>query len=207
MRLLFLTAVLTTVTAACGGEPADTPPREATPAPQGVYGTAPAAVAGTPSIITLTPTGSAAAPLPARENPVMDQLGLAFSPGLLLVRVGETATFTNSETITHNVRLTFSDNDSTVLDAETDPTGHVDFLYDRGGGYEVTCDHHPGMRAFVYVTSAPYAVFAANNGSFRITDVPPGSYTLAVWSVDPAQRSERTLEVTGPSTEVTPGPA
>ncbi len=205
MRLLLLTAVL--MAAACGRDSGDTPPRrETTPVPQGVFGTAPAAVAGTPSVITLGPATGAPPAHSARENPVMDQLGLAFSPGLLVVRVGETATFTNSETITHNVRLTFSDNDSTVLDAETDPTGHVDFLFDREGGYEVTCDHHPGMRAFVYVTSAPYAVFAANNGSFRITDVPPGSYTLSVWSVDPGLRSERPLDVTGPSTEVTLGP-
>lgn len=205
MRLLLLTAVLTA--AACGGDSEDTPPPEAAPAPKGVYGTAPAAVAGTPSVVTLSPANGDPATLPARENPVMDQLGLAFSPGLLVVRVGETATFTNSETITHNVRLTYSDNDSTVLDAETDPTGHVDFLFDREGGYEVTCDHHPGMRAFVYVTSAPYAEFAANNGTFQVRDVPPGSYTLSVWSVDPGLRSDRTLDVTGPSTEVTLGPA
>ena len=203
MRILLLSAL---TAAACGGESGDTPPPEASPAPQGVYGTAPAAVAGTPSIITLSHTTGAPAALPPRENPVMDQLGLAFSPGLLVVRVGETATFTNSETITHNVRLTFSDNDSTLLDAETDPTGHVDFLFDREGGYEVTCDHHPGMRAFVYATSAPYAEFAANNGAFRIRDVPPGSYSLSVWSVDPALRSEHTVDVTGPSTQVTLGP-
>jgi plastocyanin len=204
MRLLLVTALL--AVAACGGESADPPPPEAAP-PEGVYGTAPSAVAGTPSIITLTPTGSAAATLPAREQPVMDQLGLAFSPGLLLVRVGEAARFTNSETIAHNVRLSFSDNDSTVLDAETDPTDHVDFLFELEGGYEVTCDHHPGMRAFVYATSASYATFADHAGGFVIEDVPVGSYTFAIWSVDSAQRSERTVDVTGPSTEVSLGPS
>jgi plastocyanin len=155
----------------------------------------------------LRPAGAGVSALPARENPQMDQLGLAFSPMQLLVRVGETVTFTNSETVTHNVKLSVSDNDSTVMDAETDPAGRVDFLFDQEGGYEVTCDHHPGMRAFIYVTSAPYATFAANNGSFRITDVPSGSYTLSVWSVDPTRRSERPLDVTGPSTEVSLGPA
>jgi plastocyanin len=190
--------------AACGGgEPEQTPPPEPTPAPQGVFGTAPAAVAGTPSVITLTPTG-AAATLPPREAPRMDQLGLAFSPMFLLARVGETVTFTNSETVTHNVKLTYSDTDSVVADYETDPADAVNHVMEQEGGYEITCDHHPGMRAFIYVTSAPYATFAEANGSFRIDDVPPGSYTLSFWSVDPARRSERTLEVTGPSTEVTP---
>ncbi len=200
-----LLATVLVVVAACSDAPADSRTPEPTPAPQGVFGTAPGAFAGTPSVITLRPSGAATTALQPRENPRMDQLGLAFAPGLLMVRLGETVTFTNSETVTHNVKLTFSDNDSTVMDAETDPAGRVDFAFDREGGYEVTCDHHPGMRAFIYVTSAPYAIFAANNGSFRMADVPTGSYTISVWSVDPARRSERTLDVTGPSTEVSLG--
>jgi plastocyanin len=203
--ILFGTGLL--VASACSDAPADSPSPEAAPAPQGVYGTAPGAFAGAPSVVTLRPSGSEAVALAPLDTPHMDQLGLAFSPMQLLVRVGETVSFTNGETVTHNVKLAFSDNDSIAMDAETDPAGRVDFLFDREGGYEVTCDHHPGMRAFIYVTSAPYATFAANNGSFRIADVPTGSYTLSVWSVDPTRRSERALDVTGPSTEVSLGGA
>jgi plastocyanin len=191
------------VVAGCSGEPEPAPPAD-TPAapPEGVFGTAPPAAGGTPSVITLTPTrGPGAAPAP-RANPRMDQLGLAFNPGLLVVRTGETVTFTNSETIAHNVHVAFSDNDSTALEYDTDPNGSVDLLMDREGGYEVSCELHPGMRAFIYVTSAPYAVFANNNGSYRVEGVPPGTYELSVWSVDPTRRSERTIEVTGPRTEV-----
>jgi plastocyanin len=189
--------------AACSGESDETPAADAPAArPEGVHGTAPAATAGTPSIVTLTPVaGGAPSPTP-RESPRMDQLGLSFTPTLLMVRTGETVSFTNSETITHNVTLMFSDNDSTVLDADTDPGGRAEIVLDREGGYEVTCTEHPGMRAFIYVTSAPYAVFANNAGSYRLENVPPGSYRVNIWSVDPALRSERTIEVTGPSTEV-----
>jgi plastocyanin len=195
-----LVAMACTALAACGGgEPAEAPPAVA--APQGVFGTAPAAAGGTPSVITLVPAGGAPA-LPPRESPVMDQLGLAFNPMFLLVRTGETVRFPNSETITHNVKLTISDTDSVVADYETDPGAVAEHVMDVAGGYEVTCDHHPGMRAFIYVTSAPYVTFADNAGAFRIPDVPPGSYTLEVWSVDPTRRSQRTVEVTGPSTEV-----
>jgi hypothetical protein len=67
----------------------------------------------------------------------------------------------------------------------------------------VTCDHHPGMRAFVYVTETEHAVFADNSGTFVIPDVRPGTYTLSVWSVNPDLRVEREIVVSGPSTEVT----
>ena len=191
------------ICSACSGEGNETPPSEAPPAaPEGVHGTAPAATAGTPSVVTLAPT-SGGAPQPADlDEPLMDQLGLAFNPTLLMVRTGETVTFTNSETIAHNVHVTFSDNDSTALLYDTDPNGSVDLVMGREGGYEVTCDLHPGMRAFIYATSAPYAVFASNAGDYHVEGVPNGSYTLSVWSVDPALRSERTIEITAPSTEV-----
>jgi hypothetical protein len=133
----------------------------------------------------------------------MDQLGLVFAPTTLVVRVGEPMAFTNSETFVHNVRLTNSDTDATVLNVETDPQQRVEFTFTDEGGYEVTCDHHPGMRAFIYATTAERAVFADNSGRFTVPDVPPGSYSFSVWSVDETRRSERALQVTGPSTEVT----
>jgi plastocyanin len=196
-------ALATLLAASCSGGSDEAPPADAPSAvPEGVHGTAPAATAGTPSIVTLTPTaGGGPAPSP-RESPRLNQLGLSFNPTQLMVRTGETVSFTNSETITHNVTVMFSDNDSTVLDADTDPAGHAELLFDREGGYEVTCTEHPGMRAFIYVTSAPYAVFASNAGDYRLENVPPGSYRLDIWSVDPALRSQRTIDVTGPSTEV-----
>lgn len=200
-RRLALVALAGAVVGACAEPPADSPPAEAASPPPGVHGVAPAAVAGTPSVITLLPSGVADTP-PPRESPRLDQLGLAFTPTFLMVRAGETVSVTNSETIAHNVHVAFSDNDSTVLHADTDPAAHVDLVLDREGGYEVSCELHPGMRAFIYVTSAPFATFADNGGSFRIADVPAGSYTLAIWSVDSALRSERQVEVTGPSTEV-----
>jgi hypothetical protein len=71
-------------------------------------------------------------------------------------------------------------------------------VLEREGGYDVTCDVHPGMRAFVFVTSAPYATFAAIDGTFMIPDVPDGAYTVTVWSATPSLRSERQVEVSGP---------
>ena len=200
-----LVLVLMASALACGAPEADVPPPEAA-TPLGVYGLAPAAFAGTPSVITLEPVaaseGAAAEGGPLAEPPRIDQLGLVFTPTTLIARVGEPVVFTNSETLVHNVHLWFADNDSTVFDVETDPGARTEFIFDRAGGYDVTCDHHPGMRAFIYVTDAPHAVFAETAGDFLIPEVPPGLYTLSLWSVNPELRSLREIEVIGPSTEV-----
>ena len=205
-QLIIAFAAVTVGSACSGSEPEQTPEPAA---PLGVHGTAPAAIGGTPSVITLSapsssPGGSASASASPQggEPPTIDQLGLVFNPTTLVARVGERVLFTNSETVTHNVHLWFADNDSTVLDAETDPGASAEFVFDRPGGYDVTCDHHPGMRAFIYVTQADRTVFADNDGEFFIPDVPPGAYTLGVWSIDPELRQEQAIQVEGPTTEV-----
>jgi hypothetical protein len=184
--LSFLTSV-----AGCGREEPDA--REAasvqeTPAPDGFSGRAPAAVGGTPSVVTLTPRGGAAEAPPPDPIALLDQF---------LVRTGQTIEFANSESIAHNVHVSFVDNDSTVYLADMDPADRAQIVLERQGGYDVTCDVHPGMRAFIFVTSAPYATFAEIDGSFVIPNVPPGSYTASAWSVDPDLRSQLPVEVTG----------
>lgn len=198
--ILIGTVVGLTLAAACGGDaPPQAQPAE-TATPEGVFGVAPPAVGGTPSVVTLQGPGLST---PTEQPPVIDQRGLVFDPTELIARVGDTVTVTNSETIAHNVHVRLTDTDSTIFIADTDPGGHARFVVDHEGGYDVTCDEHPGMRTFVYATSAPLSAFAARDGDFVLPNVPPGSYTLSVWSVDPTQRQETAVEVTGSSTEVT----
>jgi len=197
---LSLAVAFTATTLACGG--GEAPPRETEQAPaqpEGVSGLAPAATQGIPSVVTLAPVGGTPAAPPA-EPALLDQLSLSFMPNALMVRTGQTVEFKNSETLAHNVHVTFIDDESSVFIADMDPGGSTHTVLDREGGYDVTCDVHPGMRAFLFVTSAPYATFAAIDGTFTIPDVPDGTYTVAVWSATPDLRSERQIEVSGPAT-------
>lgn len=45
----------------------------------------------------------------------------------------------------------------------------------------VRCDVHEWMGAFFIVTDNPYVVISDDNGSFKISDVPPGTYKIKVW--------------------------
>jgi plastocyanin len=194
-----LYAVLALTTGACGGDAPETSPQEAPPAAQGVTGRAPPEAQGVPSVVTLTPVGARLGSPPS-EAALLDQLGLAFLPTQLVVRAGQTLRLVNSESLAHNVHIKYTDNDSTVYLADMDPGDRTEITLDREGGYDVTCDVHPGMRAFLFVTTAPYAEFATPAGGFVISGVPPGSYTASVWSAAEALRAARAVEIVGPST-------
>lgn len=197
-RAMSVTLLLATMGWACGEAP-DPPTQEAPPVPPGVSGRAPTTAQGLPSVVTLHPSPGRPADMPPEET-IMDQLGLAFMPTQLLVRVGQPVVFTNSESLAHNVHVAFIDTDSTIFLADMDPNERTQIVLDAEGGYDVTCDVHPGMRAFIYVTTAPHATFADPDGGFSIPDVPPGSYIASVWSASMDLRGQRTVQVSGPST-------
>ena len=45
----------------------------------------------------------------------------------------------------------------------------------------ILCKVHPEMEAFVVAVPTPYHAVSKADGSFRIADVPDGSYTVKVW--------------------------
>lgn len=172
-----------------------------------VFGQAPAAVGGIPSVVMMSSASGEDNSAPVFDpDPVIDQFGLVFSPSILLIGMGQSVTFTNSESLAHNVNLRQIETDAMVLNVDTDPTESVQYTFDESGGYDVRCDVHPGMTAFVFASPTPYTVFANLDGEFTLSGVPPGSYTLTVWSTDEALNSERTVEVGEGRTELDAGP-
>jgi len=230
-----LTTLLTilTLAGACGAPAADsTGGDEADGAPpsEGVYGTSPRAAGGIPSVVSLVPLGQAegmsagagadgstgagavgsagavSSLVPAQG--MVDQFGLAFSPRLLLVATGTAVRFTNSESsLTHNVHLRSLDGDSTVFDGDASTGETIQVILDGEGGYDVLCDMHPGMSAFVYASTAPYAVFAAEDGAFDLGTVPPGRYEVRLWTAAGGPAVMDTITAGAGATEVQLAPS
>jgi plastocyanin len=191
--------------ATAGSEGAATSGSEGAAPADGVYGRVPRAVGGVPSVVLLEAQD---VPTPARESAAkIDQFGLQFSPRFLIAPVGESMSFRNSESIAHNVMVRSVASSEMLLNADTPPGDSLLFVLEEPGGYDVACEVHPGMTAFIYATNATYAAFAETDGAFAISGVPAGEYTMRVWSVDLAGRSERTVRVSdGAATEVVVSP-
>ena len=180
-----------------------------------ITGRAPPASGGLPAVVVLRPAGEGTSPeatstAPGTDGsgafpePVIDQFGLAFVPRTLLVPVGTPVTFTNSEgSLVHNVHVRSLAGDSTIFNDDAAPGDEVVVTLPEAGGYDVLCDMHPGMTAFVYATEAPWATVAGPDGRFRLTGLPPGRYSLRVWTPDGGLGGERVISVEqGATTDV-----
>ena len=109
------------------------------------------------------------------KNPTMDQLNMAFIPHVLAVQAGTTIDFLNNDEVRHNV---FSP-DKEKYNLGTWPTGGVKpRTFSQKGVYSQLCNVHPEMEAFVIVLDTPYFATTDEDGSFTISDVPPGEYTV-----------------------------
>lgn len=125
----------------------------------------------------------------------MDQYNTEFHPRLLVVRVGQTVQFKNSEDTLHNVHVIDIRTRDTAFNVATPITGAYEYVFESASVYDVSCGIHPSMAAFIVATESPFTVVAENDGAFSLPEVPPGDYTVTVWNLDPSRRSERFITI------------
>jgi plastocyanin len=188
--------------AVCGpGEPASEGTSEEAGGPvlpaQGIYGRTPASVGGIPSVIMLTPQDDETGiPDASQLSVTIDQFGLTFSPTRVVTKPGAHVVFSNSEAaVAHNVRVRAVGDTVDVLDADANPGERLTVELPSPGGYDVLCDMHPGMTAFIFVSDAAHAAFAEADGAFVLEGVAPGTYTVQLWTADGGLHEDRPIEV------------
>ncbi len=110
----------------------------------------------------------------------MDQRGEQFVPHLLAITVGTIVDFPNSDTTFHNV-FSFARGNSFDL-GRYPPGRNGGHKFDTPGIVPVSCDIHSHMSAYILVFNHPFFAVTDDDGRYSITGVPPGTYTLVVWS-------------------------
>lgn len=117
-------------------------------------------------------------------KPVMDQTKMTFSPHVMLVQVGTTVEFLNSDPVGHNVYWpSISGNKKLAHNLGTWPKGErKSFQFSDVGVASLLCNVHPEMNGYVVVVPTPYFAVTDKNGNYEIKNVPPGKYTLKTWS-------------------------
>ena len=102
-----------------------------------------------------------------------------FSPHLLVVPVGAVVTFPNADPFFHNVFSLFDGKRFDLGLYEAGQSREVHF--ERKGISYIFCNIHPEMAAVVIALTTPIWATAQADGSFRISNVPEGSYEAHLW--------------------------
>jgi len=112
---------------------------------------------------------------------VINQQGCWFRPRVLGLEVGQPLEVVNSDPVTHNIHPM--------------PAMNHEWNHSMGPGDEpitrkfakpeimipVKCNIHSWMHAFIGVVDNPYFSTTGEDGTFTLPNLPPGTYTVAVW--------------------------
>lgn len=117
-----------------------------------------------------------------------------FRPKVLVVPAGTTVRFPNQDPFNHNV---FSLTEDNTFDLGLYGRGETrERRFTRAALVRVYCNIHPRMVGFVLARDNAWYSQPGADGSFTISNVPPGSYTLHAWH---ERAPELTREITVPA--------
>jgi plastocyanin len=110
----------------------------------------------------------------------LDQNGCEYKPHVLAFPAGSSVEILNPDGILHNVH-SYSKVNSPFNQAQPKFKKSLDVKIDKPEVIEVKCDVHGWMHGWLVATENPYFAVTDNSGAFKLTDVPPGNYTVEVW--------------------------
>lgn len=119
---------------------------------------------------------------PARHaapvHAVMDQVNRAFQPDLLVIPVGSTVEFPNSDSVSHQI-YSFSAAKRFQLPLYRGKP-YPPTLFDQAGVVTLGCNIHDEMLAYLVITDAPYFGRTDPGGGWS-AEVARGRYRIGIW--------------------------
>jgi len=118
---------------------------------------------------------------PSSEAVVINQSGCWFRPRIIGIQTNQPLKIVNSDPVTHNIHPM-----AAVNREWNHSQGPGDAPLNRKFTkaevmIPVKCNIHSWMRAYIGVLDHPYFSVSRDDGTFTISNLPPGTYTIAVW--------------------------
>jgi hypothetical protein len=133
---------------------------------------------------------------PATSAVTLDQHGCHYRPHVLGVQTNQKLSITNSDPTQHNIHPTPKNNPEWN---QTQPNGAppIEKTFARAETLiPVKCNQHPWMKAYIGVLKHPFFTVSAEDGTFTIKGVPPGTYTVVAWREGGTEGTTKTAQVT-----------
>jgi|SRR5215470_4104813 len=130
------------------------------------------------AVVTITDINSGKKMEVARVT--LNQQGCDYHPRVLAFPAGSTVEIVNPDGILHNIH-SYSKINPAFNMAQPKFKKTIEQKIEKPEVIQVKCDVHGWMEGWLVSTANPYFAVTENSGSFKLTDVPPGTYTVQVW--------------------------
>jgi plastocyanin len=119
---------------------------------------------------------------PAPKTPVtLDQKGCQYVPHVMGIMVGQPYRILNSDGILHNVH-TLPKINPQFNRGQPATVKEISTAFPKPEGmFQIKCDVHPWMSAYIGVFTHPFYAVTKPDGKFTISNLPAGSYEITAW--------------------------
>lgn len=129
----------------------------------------------------------------------LDQNGCEYAPHVLAFTAGSTVEILNPDGVLHNVH-TYSKANKPFNRAQPKFKKKLKVKFNKAEVISVQCDVHSWMTGWFFVAGNPYYSVTNDQGTFKLSDVPPGTYMLEVWHETLGKQSKKVT--VGPKKDV-----
>jgi len=120
----------------------------------------------------------------------LDQNGCEYHPHVLAFPAGSTVEVKNPDGILHNVH-SYSKANSAFNIAQPKFKKTVEVKIDKPEAIQLKCDVHGWMSGWLFAAENPYFAVTDKGGTFKLTDVPAGTYNVEVWHETLGKQSQK----------------
>jgi plastocyanin len=114
------------------------------------------------------------------EPATIEQKGCMYKPHVIAMRANQKLKIVNSDNTLHNIHPLPTNNREWNKAQPGGSTLEETFAREEIA-IPVKCNVHPWMRSYIAVFKHPYFAVTGKGGSFDLSNLPPGEYTVKAW--------------------------
>jgi len=130
---------------------------------------------------------------------VINQKGCVYQPHVVALQANQKVQIINHDACTHNIHPVSVNNREWNQAQAGGSSMEVTFPREEVG-LPLKCNVHPWMRGYLSVFKHPYFAVTGKDGSFDISNLPPGTYTIEAWQ-EKLGTSTQTVTIGGNETK------
>ena len=141
-------------------------------------------------------------PAPA-EAVTLDQTGCTYRPHVLGMQVGQTIKILNSDETLHNIHALPKKNKQFNIAMPKYVKEKKQTFTEPEVMVPIKCDVHSWMSTYVGVVDNPFFAVTGDDGSFDLTSLPAGTYTIEAWHEKYGTQTQEVTVGDGETSEIT----